>query len=83
MSIANNNLDDITYEQLVSDAIRRISSFTNKWTNYNPSDPGITFIELFAFLAEIQIYRLNRIGDDHYKKYLKLLGMNQKQSYPC
>lgn len=68
------NLDDRTYDDLVQEAIALIPAYAPDWTNYNPSDPGITLIELFAFLTEILIYRLNRVTPANQYAFLKLLN---------
>jgi hypothetical protein len=71
------NLDDRRYNDLLAEALERIPAYTPEWTNYNPSDPGITLVELFAYLADILLYRLNRVTDDNTRKFLKLLtGMD-------
>jgi Baseplate J-like protein len=73
------NLDDHTYEDLVAEALSLIPTFAPEWTNHNPSDPGITLIELFAYLTEILIYRLNCLNDDRTYAFLKLIdGPNYK-----
>ncbi len=68
------NLDDKTFDQIVEDARLLISRFAPQWTDHNVHDPGITFIELFSWIAEMQHYQLNRITDDHKRAYLKLIG---------
>lgn len=73
MSLKLPNLDDRTYEDLVAEALRMIPTYAPEWTNHNPSDPGITLIELFAYLTEMLLYRLNRITDANKAKFLKLL----------
>ena len=40
-----------------------IPAWAPAWTNHNASEPGITLIELFAYLSEMLLYRLNRVGD--------------------
>ena len=45
-----------------------------EWTEYNVSDPGITLIELFAWMTEQIVYRLNRVPDKNYVKFMELLG---------
>jgi hypothetical protein len=75
MPIPNPSLDDVTFEQLVEEAKKNISRFSKFWTNYNLSDPGITLLELFAWLTENQIYSLNKITKKNYLKFLKLLGV--------
>jgi predicted phage baseplate assembly protein len=77
------NLDDRSYDQLVKEAIRRIPVYAPDWTDHNVHDPGITLIELFAWLTEMQLYSLNRIGDRHYLKYLKLLGIQPRPARPA
>lgn len=66
--------DDVTFEQLVSIARKRIPLYSKIWTDFNESDPGITFIELFSWLADIQIYNLKKISQKSYIRFLKLLG---------
>jgi hypothetical protein len=75
LSLPSADLDDKTFDELIKEAISRIPAYAPEWTDYNVHDPGITFIELFAWLAEMQIYRLNRISDRNYRKFLKLMGI--------
>ena len=51
-----------------------IPTLAPEWTNYNPSDPGITLIELFAYLSEMLLYRQNRVTDANLHMFLKLLN---------
>jgi hypothetical protein len=53
------SLDDRTYQDLRDEALARIPVHTPEWTNFNESDPGVTLIELFAFLTENLLYRSN------------------------
>jgi len=75
MSLPTENLDNKTFEEFVKEAISRIPVYAPDWTDHNIHDPGITFIELFAWLAEMQIYSLNKIPDRNYRKFLKLMGI--------
>lgn len=69
-------LDDRNYEQLLTEAKRRIPAHTPEWTNYNvESDPGITLVQLFAFLTDNLLYRANRIPERNRLKFLQLLGI--------
>lgn len=76
------NLDDRSYDDLVQEALSLIPSYAPDWTNYNPSDPGITLIELFAYLSELLIYRLNRVTDTNQYAFLKLLNGGDWQPSP-
>jgi hypothetical protein len=75
MSLSLDNLDDMGFKELIKDAEARIPIYSPSWTNQNKSDPGVTLIELLAWLTEMQIYSLNRIGKQNYLKFLKLLGV--------
>ena len=68
-------LDDRTYQDLLDEALARIPVHTPEWTNFNKSDPGVTLIEIFAFLTENLLYRSNQIPERNRRKFLKLLGI--------
>lgn len=68
------NLDDRRYNDLLAEALASIPVYSPEWTNYNPSDPGITLVELFAYLTDMLLYRLNRVTDDNTRMFLKLLN---------
>jgi hypothetical protein len=68
------NLDDRNYASLVEEARALIPNYAPEWTNHNASDPGITLVELFAYLSELLIYRLNRITAANHLSFLKLLN---------
>jgi len=73
MPIQLPNLDDRSYADLVNEALALIPTLVPDWTNYNATDPGITLVEMFAYLTEMLIFRLNRVTDDHLLAFLKLL----------
>ena len=73
------NLDDREYEDLVQEALSMIPTYAEKWINHNPSDPGITLIEMFAYLTEMLLYRQNRVTAQNVHSFLKLLNGPQWQ----
>lgn len=76
MPLPTPNLDDLRFQRdLVDEARRRIIRYCPEWTDYNLSDPGITLIELFAWMTEMLVYRLNRVPEKNYIKFMELLGM--------
>lgn len=77
------NLDDQKYADIVEAAKRRIPIIFPEWTDFNEHDPGITIIELFAWLKEMQQYFLNRISDKSYENMLRLLGIEVYGSAPA
>jgi predicted phage baseplate assembly protein len=68
-------LDDRRFQDLVSEARRRISRACPEWTEHNVSDPGITLIELFAWMTEMTIYRLNRVPEKLHVALMDLVGI--------
>ena len=79
MTLPAPNLDDLRFQRdLVDEARRRIIQYCPEWTEYNLSDPGITLIELFAWMTEMMVYRLNRVPDKNYIKFLEMLGLQRK-----
>lgn len=68
-------IDDRSYQQLLDEALARIPVHNPEWTNFNKSDPGVTIIEVFAFLTENLLYRSNQIPERNRVKFLQLLGI--------
>jgi predicted phage baseplate assembly protein len=66
-------LDDRTYSQLLEEARAVIPAHAPEWTDHNPSDPGIALLELFAWLAEMLIYRADQITDRQTLAFVRLL----------
>lgn len=82
MALPVPNLDDKTFDQLVEEARALIPRYAPQWTDHNLHDPGMTFLELFAWLAEMQIYGLDRVTDQHKRKFLKLVGVRPQPATP-
>ncbi len=79
MTLPIPNLDDLRFQSdLVDEARKRIIRYCPEWTEYNISDPGITLIELFAWMTEMMVYRLNRVPEKNYLKFLELLGFQME-----
>ncbi len=75
MSLPVPNLDDRSFQQLVDEAKRLIPTYCPEWTNHNLSDPGVALIELFAWMSEMMLFRLNQVPDGFYLRMLNLLGI--------
>lgn len=69
------NLDDRGWADLIEEARSLIPYYAPQWTDHNEHDPGITLLELFAWLAEMDMYQLNRIPEKHRRKFLALAGL--------
>ncbi len=71
-------LDDVRFQELVSEARTRIVRHAPDWTEHNVSDPGITLIELYAWLTELLVYRINRIPERLHFGLLALVGVEPR-----
>ncbi|HEX8629686.1 MAG TPA: putative baseplate assembly protein [Catenuloplanes sp.] len=69
------NLDDRTFQDFVDEAKRLVQQRCPEWTDHNVSDPGVTLIETFAAMVDQLVYRLNRVPDLHYLRFLDLIGV--------
>ena len=77
------NLDDRTFQGLVDEAKRLVQERCPEWTDHNVSDPGVTLIEAFAQMVDQLIYRLNRVPDLNYVKFLELIGVELRPPSPA
>ena len=75
MALPVPNLDDRRFQDLVDDAKRLVQQRCPEWTDHNVSDPGVTLIELFAWMTDQLLYRVNRVPDRNYVKFLELIGI--------
>ena len=66
-------IDDRRFGQLVEETLERARVHTPEWTNFNQSDPGVTLVQLFSFLAENVLYRANLTPERSRTKFLQLL----------
>jgi predicted phage baseplate assembly protein len=75
MALPVPNLDDRRFQELVNESKRLVQQRCPEWTDHNVHDPGVTLIELFAWMTDQVVYRLNRVPDRMYVKFLELLGV--------
>jgi hypothetical protein len=68
-------LDDRNFDDLVAEVIARIPAHTPEWTHPRVGDPGRTLIELFAWLTDTLLYRVNLIPERQRLAFLRLLGV--------
>jgi predicted phage baseplate assembly protein len=68
-------LDDVRFQDLVNESRARIGEKCEEWTEVNVSDPGITLVELFAWMTEMLSYRINRLPEKLHVALLSLLGV--------
>jgi predicted phage baseplate assembly protein len=80
---ASRLIDPRTYAKLKDAALLRIPRYTPEWTDFNESDPGVTLVELFAWLTELMLYQMNRVPDLTYVRLLQLLGEELLPAQPA
>lgn len=71
-----------TWEESLEQLKAMIPGLYPQWTDYNLHDPGITLLELAAWLGQIQMYQLRRIGREHRRGFIKLLGIRPVKPKP-
>jgi predicted phage baseplate assembly protein len=81
--LPKSNLDDRTFNDLVEECLLRIPRYCPEWTNHNPGDPGITLIELFAWLTDQMLMRFNQVPRRNYIAFLELLGIRLQPPAPA
>lgn len=68
-------IENRSYREIVAETLARIPVHNPEWTNFNDSDPGVTLLQLFAFISESLHYRSNLIPERNRIKFLQLLGV--------
>src|SRR5262245_39874537 len=75
MALPLPRLDDRTFDTLLREGRAVIPRRAPSWTDHNAHDPGITLVELFSYLVEQDIYRLDRTPPDSTRAFLRLVGI--------
>ena len=83
MTLPLPHLDDRRWVDLVDEGRALIPVYAPQWTDHNIHDPGITLMELLAWITEMDIYRVNRIPKSHRRKFLALVGITPNPPQPA
>ncbi|MEQ9495390.1 MAG: putative baseplate assembly protein [Deltaproteobacteria bacterium] len=83
MALEDLNLDDRTFEEIVEEVKARIPRYAPEWTNLNESDPGVTLVQLYAWMTEMMLYRFNRVPQKNHLAFLRLLGIQTRPARPA
>ncbi|MFD7712523.1 baseplate J/gp47 family protein [Streptomyces sp. NPDC059786] len=76
MTLPAPKLDDLTWADMMAAIRRRIPAESDGiWTLHAPVDPGVTLLELFAYLLEQRLYWLDQVPDTLVVAVLRLLGL--------
>ena len=75
MPLPKPTLDNRSFDQLVAEGRALIPRLAPAWTDHNASDPGITLLELAAWLSEQNIFRFDRLSDEALRAFVRLVGI--------
>src|SRR5262245_5458260 len=64
-----------TWSELVAESRSRRPRQTQQWTDHNLHDPGITLLELFAWLSEMLLFRLDQLPEAELRAFLRAVGV--------
>jgi hypothetical protein len=68
-------LDTTVFEDLFDRGRADIPRYASAWTDHNLHDPGITLIDLLAWIVDQQVYRAGHVGGRHRQAFAALLGV--------
>ncbi|GGR56115.1 putative baseplate assembly protein [Deinococcus seoulensis] len=75
MPLPTVNLDDRRFDDILDEARRLIPQYCPEWTDHNASDPGIAIIEIFAWMTDLLLYRVNQVPDKLLIAFLDMIGV--------
>src|SRR3954464_8685762 len=80
-------IDDRRFDDIIDEVRARIARYTPEWqpvwNDVNDSDPGITLAQVFAWLSEMLLYRMDRVPELNYLKFLELIGIELASAQPA
>jgi predicted phage baseplate assembly protein len=75
VSLAPLVLDDLDWAQLTESARLRMPAHSaGRWTLHAPVDPGVTLVELFAWLLDQRGYWMDRVPEPLFRAVVTVLG---------
>ena len=76
-------LDSIAFDALVEEGRGLIPRYAPDWTDHNLHDPGMTLLDLLAWIVDQQVYRIGFVSDAHIAAFAALLGVKRKAAVPA
>lgn len=77
------SIDDRRFDDIMAEVRTRIARYTPEWTDVNDNDPGIAMVQVFAWLSDMLLYRMGRVPDLAYLKFLQLIGIELNPAEPA
>jgi hypothetical protein len=69
------SLSDRTLAAIVADVRRHLKVLAPEWTDRNSRDPGVTLVELLAWVAEQLLHRADAISDEMFLPTSRLTAL--------
>ncbi len=83
MSFDLPHLDVMQARKVLDQLVRRIPGYAPGWTDHNPSDPGITLLQMLVWICEGTAYTANAIPLETYRNMLRwVVGLSSALSLP-
>jgi predicted phage baseplate assembly protein len=77
------SIDNRRFADIVAEARTRIPRYAPEWTDLNDNEPGIALVQLFAWMTEMLIFRMEQVPEFNYIKFLQLLGIELRPAEPA
>jgi hypothetical protein len=77
------SIDNRSFADILDEARKLIPRYTPEWTDLNDNDPGIALVQLFAWMTDMLIFRMNQVPELNYIKFLQLLGIELRPAEPA
>lgn len=72
-------LNNQSFDDIVENAVKGIARFDTEWNNLQASDPGMTLVDLFAWLKALQHEYMSVILPESQRRFLALLDIHQRR----
>lgn len=76
-------LNDKNYDELFAEALAQIPLYSDEWTNFNVSDPGITILQNLTAFNALQTEDLSTVTNSLRRKLLQLVGYTARENTPA
>lgn len=76
------NLDDRRFDDLVKEGRERVAKHLPELTTVAPGDPAHAMVDLFAYLTESMLYRMNLIPERQRRAVMNLLQIPVRNAQP-
>lgn len=77
------SIDNRRFDDIVAEIRTRIPRYTPEWTDLNDNEPGMAMLQVFAWLSDMMLYRMGRVPELNYLKFLQLLDIELSPATPA